>query len=456
MFDTGEDDGEQILMEEFSLSSANSTTRAVNWRWLEIGEEDGMEAGDVLLTTFFGGQQEGLRIQNGDRGIETSVDLSFSTQATMNFSFRRKSFEADDAIRIEISTDDGATWQIVERLAGPVTDDNIQISTANLSPWVGHVVKVRFVSETNFSADARFYLDFVQIRHTVVKPELTYSVHLPYVVSPQPDAVNDMIVRAAGSVLTVRDEFNVTSYANNNGNTSWSTQWSETDPDGVAGPAGNDYVAVVSSKLRFHYAFQTESIQRSVDIADAQSATLSFDWQSLGLDWDEKLSLLISTSRNGPFTLLATFDGTNSNHYSVDITNFRSADTTIRFANLNRNWEWGEWVTLDNIQIEWTVADVPTAPPPTETTCTDCIDTTNLETVYPQVVGASDVWNEDVKKQGDGITIAILDSGISEHQDLTDKKGNSRILAHVDFTDGGGVIDDYHGHGTHVAWRSCR
>jgi subtilisin family serine protease len=52
---------------------------------------------------------------------------------------------------------------------------------------------------------------------------------------------------------------------------------------------------------------------------------------------------------------------------------------------------------------------------------------------------------------GDGIGIAILDSGVDvNHQALLDANGNSRVVASVDFT-GEGRTDDPYGHGTHVA-----
>ena len=450
VFGSNEESGEEVLTEEFSLSSAGAT-RVVNWRWYEVGEADGIESGDVVVTSFFGGQQEGLRIQNGGKGIETSIDLTLSSEATLHVSFRRKSFAEDDAVRIEVSTDQGTSWQLVDRLAGPITDDNLQINTYDLSQWVGQPVDLRFMSELAFSTDARFYLDFVQVRQMKFTPERNYTVHVPYVAGPQDETIEEIEVRAAGSVLTVRDEFNAATFGNNNGTVSWSTDWIEQDPYGYKGAVGREYISVTENALRLYYIFRNlEYVSRSVNLSDAESAVLTFDWRTNRLFWGKKLSLLISTSREGPFTRLATFDGHQSGTYRVDISAYRSADTTIRFVNQDYNWWWGDWAAIDNIQIEWKVA---AAPPPVVTmpeSCPDCIDTSRLINVYPQVVGASKVWNEAVKKQGRDVTIAIVDSGIAEHTDLTNKAGKSRILAHVDFT-GGGSVDDFYGHGTHVA-----
>ncbi|MBI1298894.1 S8 family serine peptidase [bacterium] len=447
---SSEGNGEEVLTEEFSLSDAGST-RVVNWRWYEVGEDDGTQEGDVVLTQFFGGQQEGLRIQNSGKGIETSVDLTLSNQATLHVSFRRKSFEATDAIRIEVSTDNSASWQLVDRITGPVTDATIQISAYDLGRWVGQPINLRFISELAFGAEARFYLDFVQIRHTKVMPERNYTVHVPYVAGPQAETIEEVEVRAAGSVLRVRDEFNSASFGNNNGNVSWSTDWIEHDPYGHRGPIGREYISVTDQALRLYYVFRNlEYISRSADLSDAESALLTFDWRTNRLNRDKRLSLLISTSRNGPFTRLATFDGSQSGTYSVDISNYRSADTTIRFVNQDRNWSWGDWASIDNIQIEWTVTPAPPPTPPMPEVCTDCIDTSMLLSVYPQVLGASNMWNESVKKRGRNIAIAILDSGIANHPDLTNRAGKSRVLTRVDFTNGG-TVDDFFGHGTHVA-----
>ncbi len=54
--------------------------------------------------------------------------------------------------------------------------------------------------------------------------------------------------------------------------------------------------------------------------------------------------------------------------------------------------------------------------------------------------------------QGQGITVAVVDSGISANQpDLADSAGNSRVIASVDFSQEDTSQNDSYGHGTHVA-----
>lgn len=79
--------------------------------------------------------------------------------------------------------------------------------------------------------------------------------------------------------------------------------------------------------------------------------------------------------------------------------------------------------------------------------CSPCRDNTYLETL--KVTDASDMG-----LTGAGITIAVIDSGISQRQDFavdsTDSEHSSRITAHIPFNDDSNV-DDRIGHGTHVA-----
>jgi serine protease AprX len=73
-------------------------------------------------------------------------------------------------------------------------------------------------------------------------------------------------------------------------------------------------------------------------------------------------------------------------------------------------------------------------------------------TFYPQVVGASALHEQGIT--GRGITVAIIDSGLWEHEALVnDTNGDNRLLARYDaITDTlGEVVFDESGHGTHMA-----
>jgi serine protease AprX len=70
-----------------------------------------------------------------------------------------------------------------------------------------------------------------------------------------------------------------------------------------------------------------------------------------------------------------------------------------------------------------------------------------LESLYTELVRAPEVW--DLGYTGQGVTVAVLDSGIAPVADLT--QPSSRIIAAVDFVDSTAGVGDPGGHGTHVA-----
>jgi serine protease AprX len=75
------------------------------------------------------------------------------------------------------------------------------------------------------------------------------------------------------------------------------------------------------------------------------------------------------------------------------------------------------------------------------------ISSTHLATAYPSGVDADRVWTTG--RTGQGVTVAVLDSGITPDADLV--QPTNRILASVNFADSLGSLKDPGGHGTHVA-----
>ncbi len=66
-------------------------------------------------------------------------------------------------------------------------------------------------------------------------------------------------------------------------------------------------------------------------------------------------------------------------------------------------------------------------------------------------VGAPVAWNV-YGLYGDGIGVAIIDSGIHNLNDFQDLSGKNKLVYNQDFAGGGGpAADDLYGHGTHVA-----
>ncbi len=98
--------------------------------------------------------------------------------------------------------------------------------------------------------------------------------------------------------------------------------------------------------------------------------------------------------------------------------------------------------------VRWVSLDAPMV----EAACQQCVDTTNLKNAYVHAIGADKLWNESPYLQGQGIGVAVVDSGINPQQDLYTVMGANRLVASVAFNNGynQSVYDGY-GHGNHVA-----
>ncbi len=84
--------------------------------------------------------------------------------------------------------------------------------------------------------------------------------------------------------------------------------------------------------------------------------------------------------------------------------------------------------------------------------CSQCVDTSKLENAYIRTIRADQVWNKTPYIQGQGIGVAVIDSGINPNGDLYTNMGVNRQVADIRFnSDYNQSTSDGYGHGTHVA-----
>jgi serine protease AprX len=90
------------------------------------------------------------------------------------------------------------------------------------------------------------------------------------------------------------------------------------------------------------------------------------------------------------------------------------------------------WISLDGLVVE--------------STCESCIPTDTLVSSFNEAVRADEVWNEAPYRQGQEVTVAVVDSGIHKwHGDFGNRIKQSVNIAYPD------LIFDGYGHGTYVA-----
>lgn len=105
--------------------------------------------------------------------------------------------------------------------------------------------------------------------------------------------------------------------------------------------------------------------------------------------------------------------------------------------------------------IRWVSLDAPVVKTGSGEICYDCMDP-DASTNFTAAINANQVWNNssntDSWLQGQGVGIAVLDSGVnSSLYDFTDPRGKSRVVGQTKSNQSAPGSEDLNGHGTLVA-----
>jgi hypothetical protein len=114
----------QDYADNFGSVSYALSTGSLSWpdAWVEIGETDGPNAGDVRVQVA----PQALQVQdnkNGGKGVMRKVDLSRFTSVALSFDYARYDLEADDYVTISIGDGSAGGWVELGRIQGPGTDN---------------------------------------------------------------------------------------------------------------------------------------------------------------------------------------------------------------------------------------------------------------------------------------------------------------------------------------------
>ena len=385
------DSGILTLREEFEHSTLGMGALDSIWTglgawsglaWVEIGENDGPDNGDVASVAFLGGTQQGLRLQNAARGIQGFVNLSDAATATLSLAYRRKDMdEATDAVAIEISADNGTTWVALARLTGPDTDPALQIVSYDISAYMTADTTIRFVTSDTFDTLDKFYVDYVEVAYTA-KPEaeevagvFAQKIFLPLVsigaddgfYNARADATDAGITAeevSASSVTaykSVIDWFDTRAFTNNDGFDTWASNWVEYDPDWAgAGPLAGQ-VQVNYSALRlddYPDTWKQPSAARKINLGDnVASAKFSFNFStSWGVDASDAIAVEVSRNNGLTYTILEIIAGITGEVWqsrSYDISRFASANTVIRFRVMSNYGASDEVFSVGDVEVEY-------------------------------------------------------------------------------------------------------
>ncbi len=196
-----------IVRDAFDGTAFNGSNGDPLWTsdWVEVGEADGAVTGDVALTDFFGGALRGLRLQGTQRGLARSFRLGDVSAATLTITYRRKDFVSEqDQVFIELSSDGGATWNVIDALSGPANDPAVESRSYSIAAFASENLAIRISTAATFSADARFYVDMLEIEASPTPnlPTILHKTFLPLINSGEGLPVDQALVEAANTINT--------------------------------------------------------------------------------------------------------------------------------------------------------------------------------------------------------------------------------------------------------------
>lgn len=173
----------------------------------------------------------------------------------------------------------------------------------------------------------------------------------------------DRVVDLRGPTLALQttpgeyqDEFTQAALGNSHGTTNWVPDWVETNDSGGVTSGQIRIDEGNSNVLRFHNGDGAE-ITRTVDLAGAVTATLSFSANPDNLDAGENVEVWFAADGVN-FTLLRTITGNGGNQdYEHPLTGPFTANAAIRFVASAINAT-NEQVSIDNVTIDFATSPV--------------------------------------------------------------------------------------------------
>lgn len=154
------------------------------------------------------------------------------------------------------------------------------------------------------------------------------------------------------------DNFNTSSYSNNNGTANFATNWIETN-EGTDPNGGR--IQINSNQLSFDN-LDGRSIARTLDLSTSTSAALTLDYDATSRN-NEGLLVQLFNNNTSSFETVATINTSVSTSILHNLTaDQMSVNSAIRFIGIDSNWTSGEIILIDNVQFN-AVNGPPNEPP---------------------------------------------------------------------------------------------
>jgi subtilisin family serine protease len=379
--------------------------------WVEVNDDGKPDAGHIKV------DHDQLMFEDKDRGIQRIVDLASASSALLRFDYWRDNMDDDDAyVTVQVSNNGGAAWSTLTVIAS-AEDEREHSIELDLTPHMSAQTVLRFF--TSYDMQGKLWVDDFAVE---------------YVVDPIKLAEN------FEPLQDVADNFETGLYTNHDGSQLWAGPWVEFGDDFRV---DGGHIRIDKEQLRLED--EDRGIQRMVDLSNASSATLSFDFWRENMDKPEEFVTLQISPDGGvtwaDVTVIEALDD-DKQVYTVqyDISDYMSAETVVRFRTSSGM---NDKLWVDNFTIAYVAYS------PTEWG-------TIPAAAHTQATKANLLHEQGLT--GAGIGVAVIDTGFPAEAALLKKgNGNPRNLVQYDaITDqqypiGTFVSDDESGHGSHIA-----
>ena len=159
---------------------------------------------------------------------------------------------------------------------------------------------------------------------------------------------------------SVLDKFTEVSYGNNDGTMDWSMDWRENDPKGAAQSPSEGQVRVKHRALcleDYPNTGKSPSASRKADLSGAKYAILKFRfWTSKMVDPWDTIAVEASSDGGENFSVIQMIRGNygpNWNYSALNLTDFISENTVVRFRVAKRYGAKWDLFCVDNVKIEF-------------------------------------------------------------------------------------------------------
>lgn len=134
--------------------------------WVEVGESDGVNKGDVQVAADQSNYQLQIRDNdNGGEGVQRQVDLSGAGAATLSFDYRRMNLDdSNDYVAVYASvTGTAGPWSEIVRIEGGNNDAGYQTSSHDISDHISAQTAIRLRSSPGMGVTDTVWFDNIQI-----------------------------------------------------------------------------------------------------------------------------------------------------------------------------------------------------------------------------------------------------------------------------------------------------